>query len=107
MDTLVGTVAALALVPAIAAAGIGFLSQDPVRGVGGLLLLGVNVGLIIALGIVVLVTMHVWARRRDGRSPERRSYALMLGAVAIAAGVSAVLFLALQARAAPGHPPSF
>ncbi len=45
-DTLVGTVAALALVPAIAAAGIGFL-----RGFGGVLLLAINVVLIIAMGI--------------------------------------------------------
>lgn len=104
-DTLVGTVAALALVPAVAAAGISFLSQDPVRGLGGLLLLGVNVGLIIALGIVVLVVMDIWARRRDGRSPERRSYVLLLLAVAIAAVVSVVLALALAARAVPGDPP--
>ncbi len=58
-DTLVGTVAALALVPAAAAAGIAFMSSDPLRGLGGLLLLGMNVGLIIAMGIIVLLIM-VW-----------------------------------------------
>ncbi len=58
-DTLVGTVAALALVPAAAAAGIAFMSHAPLRGLGGLLLLGMNVGLIIAMGIIVLLVM-VW-----------------------------------------------
>lgn len=53
-DTLVGTVAALALVPAAAAAGMALLSADPARALGGLLLLGMNVGLIVAMGIVTL-----------------------------------------------------
>ncbi len=43
-DTLVGVVAALASVPAIAAAGIAFLSQSPLMGFGGLLLLLIRVG---------------------------------------------------------------
>jgi uncharacterized membrane protein len=54
-DTLVGTVAALALVPAGAAAGIAFMSHDPLRGLGGLLLLGINVVLIIAMSLIVLL----------------------------------------------------
>ncbi len=54
-DTLVGTVAALALVPAAAAAGIALLSRDSQRALGGLVLLGMNVGLIIAMGILTLL----------------------------------------------------
>lgn len=55
MDTLVGTVAALALVPAGGAAGIALLSSDPLRALGGVVLLLINVGLIIACGLLVLV----------------------------------------------------
>jgi uncharacterized hydrophobic protein (TIGR00271 family) len=55
LDALVGTVAALALVPAGCAAGIAFLYDDPLRMRGGLVLLAINVGLIIACGILVLV----------------------------------------------------
>jgi uncharacterized hydrophobic protein (TIGR00271 family) len=55
MDTLVGTVASLALVPAGGAAGIALLSADPLRAMGGVVLLTINVGLIIATGILVLV----------------------------------------------------
>ena len=106
-DTLVGTVAALALVPAGAAAGIAFLSKDPARGVGGLLLLGVNVGLIIAMGILALAVMDVWASARDKRPQQRRSYAMIAVAVAIALVVAVVLALALQGGAAPAEPPSF
>ena len=61
-DTLVGVVAALALVPAIAAAGIAFLSQSPLMGFGGLLLLLINVGFIIVSGVVTVVVLR----------PERR-----------------------------------
>jgi uncharacterized hydrophobic protein (TIGR00271 family) len=57
-DTLVGVVAALALVPAAAAAGIALLSRDPVRALGGLGLLGINVGLIVVMGIVTLLIMR-------------------------------------------------
>ena len=57
-DTLVGVVAALALVPAIAAAGIAFLSQDPVRGFGGLFLLAINVAFIIISGILTIVILR-------------------------------------------------
>lgn len=54
-DTLVGVVAALALVPAIAAAGIAFLSQEPRMGWGGLVLLAINVGFIVISGVLTLI----------------------------------------------------
>lgn len=56
-DTLVGVVAALALVPAIAAAGIAFLSKNPTMGFGGLFLLAINVGFIILSGVVTIIIM--------------------------------------------------
>ena len=65
MDTLVGTVAALALVPAGAAAGIAFMSRDPHRGLGDLLLLGINVTLIIAMGLIVLLLMATFGKQSD------------------------------------------
>ncbi len=54
-DTLVGVVAALALVPAIAAAGIAFLSKNPLMGFGGLFLLAINVGFIIISGVLTII----------------------------------------------------
>lgn len=57
-DTLVGVVAALALVPAIAAAGIAFLSKNPAIGFGGLLLLGINVCFIILSGVLTIIIMR-------------------------------------------------
>ncbi len=57
-DTLVGVVAALALVPAAAAAGIAFLSRDPARGLGGVGLLGINVSLIVLTGILTLLVLR-------------------------------------------------
>ena len=57
-DTLVGVVASLALVPAIAAAGIAFLSKNPTMGFGGLFLLAINVGFIILSGILTVVIMR-------------------------------------------------
>ena len=59
-ETLVGAVAALALVPAAAAAGIALLSQDPERSLGALKLLAINTGLIIATGIAT-----IWIVRPD------------------------------------------
>lgn len=61
-DTLVGVVAALALVPAIAAAGIAFLSKNPTMGFGGLFLLAINVGFIILSGVLTIMIM-----RPDGK----------------------------------------
>ena len=57
-DTLVGVVAALALVPAITAAGIAFLSKNPIMGFGGLLLLAINVGFIIISGVLTIIIMR-------------------------------------------------
>lgn len=53
-DTLVGVVAALALVPAGVAGAIAFISEDPIRGWGGLALLGINVFLIVVSGVLTL-----------------------------------------------------
>jgi len=57
-DTLVGSVAALALVPAAAAAGIALLSGDWGRALEGFSLLGINVLLIVLGGIVTLFVMR-------------------------------------------------
>jgi uncharacterized hydrophobic protein (TIGR00271 family) len=96
-DTLVGTVAALALVPAAAAAGIAALSGDADRTLGGLLLLGVNVGLIIAMGILTLVV-------REGR-PTGRNVGPCFMAVAIVALVVLLLAWARGSDKVTGNPP--
>lgn len=57
-DTLVGVVAALALVPAIAAAGIAFLSKNPIMGFGGLFLLAINVSFIIISGVLTVIIIR-------------------------------------------------
>jgi len=57
-DTLVGVIAALALVPAAAAAGIALLSQDPERSLGALKLLAINAGLIIITVILTLLIVR-------------------------------------------------
>ena len=57
-DTLVGVVAALALVPALAAAGIAFLSKNPIMGFGGLFLLAINVGFIILSGVLTIFILR-------------------------------------------------
>ena len=57
-DTLVGVVTALALVPAVAAASIAFMSKSPLRGFGGLMLLAINVGFIILTGVLTIVVMR-------------------------------------------------
>jgi uncharacterized hydrophobic protein (TIGR00271 family) len=53
-DTLVGVVTAVALLPAAAAGSIAFLSNDPVKALGGFVLLGINVIVIIIVGVVTL-----------------------------------------------------
>ena len=55
IDTLVGVVAALALVPTAGAAGISIISNDMERFMGGLILLGINVLVIIITGILTLL----------------------------------------------------
>lgn len=67
-DTVVGTVAALALVPAAGAGGIAFLSDDPMRGLGGLALLGINVSLIIIMGVITLLVLRPGQRDKNGSS---------------------------------------
>ncbi len=57
-DTLIGIVASIALVPAAAAGGIAAYAGDPGRGIGGFLLLLVNICVILALGLLVLVVMR-------------------------------------------------
>lgn len=57
-DTLVGVVAALALVPTAGAAGISIISNDMERFIGGLILLGINVLLIIMTGIFTLLIIR-------------------------------------------------
>lgn len=62
-DALIGTVASVALVPAGGAAGIAFLSGDPARAAGGLILLAINVVLIVVTGMIVLLVI---GRGRQG-----------------------------------------
>ncbi|AWB28242.1 hypothetical protein HARCEL1_11285 [Halococcoides cellulosivorans] len=64
-DTLVGVVAALALVPAAAAGGITLLSQAPARASGGLLLLLLNAGMVVVTGTVTL-----WLGARGDRKAD-------------------------------------
>jgi uncharacterized membrane protein len=45
-------------VPAAAAAGISLISHQPELSIGGLILLGINAGLIILTGIVTLLVVH-------------------------------------------------
>lgn len=59
-DTLVGVVAALALIPAAAAGGIALLSQSPSMATGGLLLLGINIGLIVLTSLVALSALKLY-----------------------------------------------
>ncbi|WP_324760710.1 DUF389 domain-containing protein [Haloarcula sp. GH36] len=64
-DTLVGVVAALALVPAAAAGGITLLSQAPGKASGGLLLLVLNAGMVVITGTVTL-----WLGARGDRKAD-------------------------------------
>lgn len=56
-DTLVGVVSALALVPAGVAGAIAFISEDPIRGLGGMALLGLNAALIVISGVITLLVL--------------------------------------------------
>jgi uncharacterized membrane protein len=95
-DTLIGTVAALALVPAAGAAGIALFSPHRARAVGGILLLAINVGLIIAIGLLALLA----AAGRKGVRP------LLLLPLAIILAVSLLLLWAQSTRAVPRTPAS-
>lgn len=94
-DTLIGTVAALALVPAAAAAAVAALATDLDRTLGGLLLLGMNFGLVVAMGILTLLVL-------------RREAAAVPIVVALTITVAVVLLLALahSTGVIPGEPPS-
>ncbi|MFC6757913.1 DUF389 domain-containing protein [Halomicroarcula sp. GCM10025894] len=71
-DTLVGVVAALALVPAAAAAGITLLSRAPARASGGLLLLVLNAGMVVITGTVTL-----WLGARGDREADTANWDAM------------------------------
>lgn len=66
MDTLIGTVASVALVPAGGAAAIAAMERDTLRALGGVVLLVVNAGVIIAVGLVVLLLLSA-GRQSDSR----------------------------------------
>ena len=59
LDTLIGTVAAVALVPAGCAAGISLVAGDSLRAVGGIVLLLINVMLICAAGLLTIALVHL------------------------------------------------
>ncbi|WP_258804245.1 DUF389 domain-containing protein [Pseudarthrobacter sp. NS4] len=94
-DTLIGTVAALALVPAGAAAGIAALAGDGDRALGGLLLLGMNFAMIVAMGILVLAVL----RREAAPLP------LTISVVLIAA-IVVLMVIAHTTGMTPGQPPA-
>lgn len=71
-QNLVGVVVALALIPAIAAAAIGF-QAGPLPGWGGLELFGVNVGGIIASGLIVLSLRVGTGRTEEQMARNRQS----------------------------------
>lgn len=64
-DTIIGTVASLALVPAVGATSIALYVGELAPALGGLLLLGMNVGLIIGMGAAVVLV----SRGRAGLRP--------------------------------------
>ena len=64
-DALIGTVAALALVPAVGASAVAVYVGAPAPALGGLLLLGMNVGLIVGMGIVAVLV----SAGREGLRP--------------------------------------
>lgn len=77
-DMLVGTVAAVALVPGAAAAGIALKAGDSERALGGFALLSLNVVLIFVMGVLVLLVLGRGRRsasdhRADGSAPSSPS----------------------------------
>lgn len=70
MDALIGTLASIALVPAGTAAGIAFISGDAARGLGGLILLAMNVTLIVAMGMAVLLILGRGRKSKQAASPD-------------------------------------
>ena len=96
-DTLVGTVAALALVPAVGASAIAVYVGAAAPALGGLLLLTINVGLIIAMGVTVVLLAA-------GRAALRP---LALVPVAIVLLTGMLLTWAQSTDTVPETPPSF
>jgi len=93
-DTLIGTVAALALVPAVGASAIAVYVGAPAPALGGLLLLGMNVGLIVAMGVIALLV----SAGREGLRP------LALAPVAIIIIVGLLLVWAQSTGTVPRTP---
>jgi uncharacterized hydrophobic protein (TIGR00271 family) len=93
-DTLIGTVAALALVPAVGASALALFAGAPERALGGALLLVLNVGLIVAMGIVGVLA----AAGRQGLRP------LLLVPVAIVAVVGLLVGWAQSTGTVPKTP---
>jgi uncharacterized membrane protein len=93
-DAIIGTVASLALVPAIGASAIALYVGAPASVLGGALLLGMNVGLIVAMGIVAVLA----SSGRAGMRP------LALVPVAIVVAVSLLLVWAQSAGTVPRTP---
>lgn len=93
-DTLIGTVAALALVPAVGASALALFAGAPGRALGGALLLALNVGLIVAMGIVAVLA----TAGRQGLRP------LLLVPVVIVAVVGLLLVWAQSTGTVPKTP---
>jgi uncharacterized hydrophobic protein (TIGR00271 family) len=75
-DTLIGVVASVALIPAGAAGALAAYSGDLGRALGGFVLLGVNILVIIAVGLLVLVAIRPGradAAARDAEGGEVRT----------------------------------
>lgn len=69
-DTLIGTVASVALVPAAGAAGISFAGGDPLRALGGAVLLVMNLIAIVATGLLSVVVMRPRAEHEEPQSAQ-------------------------------------
>lgn len=93
-DTIIGTVASLALVPAIAATALALFAGAWRPALGGALLLVLNVGLIVAMGIVAVLAAA-------GRRGLRR---LLLVPVVIVAVIALLLAWAQTTGTVPKAP---
>lgn len=93
-DTLVGIVAALALVPAVGAGAIALFVGAWTTALGGLLLLFINVGVIVAMGVTVVLLS-------SGRAGLRPLALLPVGIVVV---VALLLMLAQSNGIVPTTP---
>ena len=96
-DALIGTVAALALVPAVGASAIAVYVGAPAQALGALLLLGMNVSLIVAMGITAVLASFGTAGVRP----------LALVPVLVVALVGVLLLWAQSTDTVPRKPGSF